>query len=186
MKKFFLLIGLSILSFATFAEKVPTVIVNKSQGGFTAVLNLYNYVSYTPPESTGNGVGRLDCSGSGFSPCRIPNCSSFKVNVGNTVMTVTDPVKMNAFKAGINDVIAEYENALANSIDPNMENSSPKSIPTTYTKTIALSKTNKGSISKNGNDTYVVRGVVSSSNGANSTMKIYIEQVNLLSPVGLN
>ena len=72
MKKILFLIGLSILTFGAFAEKVPTVIVNKSQGGFTAIFNLYNYVSYTPADVSANGIGHLDCSGSGFSACRIP------------------------------------------------------------------------------------------------------------------
>ena len=179
MKKFFLLIGLSILSFASFAEKVPAVIVNKSQGGFTAILNMYNYVSYTPPEATANGIGHLDCSGNGFSPCRVPSCGTSTVNVGNSTITVSDPAKLNAFKTAINDVISMYENAVVNCTDQNRVTSFPKAIPNMYTKTIAINNTKGGKKAKP--ETFVVRGVVSSPNGNSSTMKIYIEQANLLS-----
>lgn len=185
MKKFFLLIGLSILSFASFAEKVPAVIVNKSQGGFTAVLNMYNYVSYTPPEATSNGIGRLDCSGNGFSPCRVPNSGISTVNVGNSTITVSDPAKLNAFKTAINDVIAMYENAVVNNTNQNTVTNSHKIVPNSYTKTIAINNASKGG-KKAKTETFVVRGVVSSHNGNNSTMKIYIEQTNLLSIGGGN
>ena len=66
-----------MFSFDAFADKVPAVVVNKSQGGFTALLNLYNYVTYTPASLSSTGVGQLDCVGSGYTACRVPNCVSF-------------------------------------------------------------------------------------------------------------
>lgn len=190
MKKIFLLIGLSVLSFATFAEKVPTVIVNKSNGGWTAILNLYNYVNYTPGELTPTGVGQLDCCGAGFIACRLPNTGQAMVNVGNSVVTVTDANKLSAFKTAINDVIEQYENAQtqANNTATATVTSQPlcKKVPSSYTKTIAFQSEEKGNGAKKKGSTYVVRGVVTSSNGGNSTMKIYIEQVNLLSMLGGN
>ena len=175
MKKTLLLIGLSILTFGAFAEKVPSVIVNKSQGGFTAIFNLYNYVSYTPAEASANGVGHLDCSGTGFSACRIPNCSALNVNDGNTVSMVTESSKLQSFKLAINDVIQQYETALENNASATAGSS--KAVPTVYTKTIAVSAKAVSKSSKVKTETYVVRGVVTSSTANSSTMKIYIEKL---------
>lgn len=184
MKKFLLLIGLSVLSFATFAEKVPSVVVNKQQGGFSAIINMYNYVTYTPAELTSTGIAELDCRGSGFTFCRVPNCSPCPVNNGTTVEIASDPVLLTAFKNAFNDVIMQYETAQNNSVAPNQTGSTPKSVPTVYTKTIALENPSKGSLSKKRYDTYVVRGVVTNANGGNSTMKIYVEKTNILSIAG--
>lgn len=181
MKKILFLIGLSILTFGAFAEKVPTVIVNKSQGGFTAIFNLYNYVSYTPADVSANGVGHLDCSGSGFSACRIPNCNALNVNDGNSTFIVRESSKINAFVIAMNDVIQQYETALENNAAAIASGAPVKAIPMTYTKTLAL--TNKG-ICKHGKtktETYVVRGVVKNPTNNTSTMTIYIEKTNLLS-----
>lgn len=184
MKKFFLLIGLSVLSFATFAEKVPSVVVNKQQGGFTAIINMYNYVTYTPAELTNSGIAELDCRGSGFTMCRVPNCSSYQVNNGTLVDIVTDPGQLAAFRQAINDVIIQYETALENNASAIQSGSTPKNVPTVYTKTIAFNNPSKGAGLKKSPETYVVRGVVTSANGDNSTMKIYIEKTNILSVVG--
>ena len=178
MKKFLLLIGLSIFTFGAFAEKVPAVIVNKSQGGFTAIFNLYNYVSYTPAEVSANGVGHLDCSGTGFTACRLPNCNALNVNSGNSFAAETDASKLQSFKNAINDVIQQYETALENNAAAT--HSTSKGVPTTYTKTIAFSAKGSGKIGKTKMETYVVRGVVTSSTASTSTMKIYIERVPVL------
>lgn len=186
MKKILFLIGLSILTFGAFAEKVPSVIVNKSQGGFTAIFNLYNYVSYTPAEASANGVGHLDCSGTGFTACRVPNCSALNVNNGNSVSVVTESSKLNAFKLAINDVIQQYETALENNAAAVAAGSPVKAVPTTYTKTVAFATKGTGKIGKKTTDTYVVRGLVKNSVKGTSTMTIYIEKTNFLSVVGSN
>ncbi|MBR4911389.1 MAG: hypothetical protein IKZ54_00925 [Bacteroidales bacterium] len=186
MKKILFLIGLSIFTFGAFAEKVPSVIVNKSQGGFTAIFNLYNYVSYTPSEASANGVGHLDCSGTGFTACRVPNCSALNVNDGNSVSVVTDASKLNAFKLAINDVIQQYETALENNAAAIASGNHPKGVPTIYTKTVAFAAKGTGKFDKKKTDTYVVRGIVKTSAKGSSTMTIYIEKTNILSVVGGN
>ena len=186
MKKTLLLIGLSILTFGAFAEKVPSVIVNKSQGGFTAIFNLYNYVSYTPAEVSANGVGHLDCTGTGFSACRIPNCCALNVINGNSVSVETESGKLLSFKNAINDVIQQYETALENNASAIASGTAIKAVPTTYTKTIAFATKGVGKLEKKKTETYVVRGVVTSSTSNASTMKIYIEKTNFLAIVGSN
>lgn len=183
MKKILLFIGLSMFTFGAFAEKVPSVIVHKSQGGVTAILNLYNYVSYTPAELTPTGVGELDCSGSGFTACRVPNCGSVTVNEGNSTNIVSDQSELNAFLAGINDVISQYESAQNQNSSTGVNIRS--NIPSTYSKKIAFSKTTKGS-TRPKMETYVVKGVVTSSTNNSSIMKIYIEKVNILPTHGTN
>ena len=183
MKKFFLLIGLSVLSFATFAEKVPSVIVNKQQGGLSAIINMYNYVTYTPAELTSSGIAELDCRGSGYTFCRVPNCSPCPVNNGNTVNIASDPVLLESFKNAFNDVIMQHETAVDNA-NATPVGQAPKSVPTVFTKTIAINNPAKGSGQNKRPDTYVVRGVVTSDNGGNTTMKIYIEKANIFSIAG--
>lgn len=186
MKKLLLFIGLSVISFGAFAEKVPSVIVNKSQGGFTALFNLYNYVQYTPAELTATGVAQLDCMGSGFAPCRVPNCNSLNINNGSTVINITEASKLNAFMTAINDVINQYEVALEQSSSVTAKQNSVKgvSVPSTYTKTVAMA--NSSGPQSNKMDTYVVRGVVTASTSNSSTMKIYIERVSLYPTLGSN
>ena len=53
-------------------------------------------------------------------------------------------------------------------------------MPSVYTKTIAVANNNATTKA----DTYVVRGVVTSSTANASTMTIYIEKVNILSSLG--
>jgi hypothetical protein len=187
MKKLLLFIGLSVISFGAFAEKVPTVVVNKSQGGFTALFNLYNYVQYTPAELTATGVAQLDCMGSGFAPCRVPNCNSLNINNGNTVTTITETSKLNAFMTAINDVINQYELALEQSANADVKTDASKgvSVPSAYTKTVAMASNTGGPNGKKA-ETFVVRGVVTASNSNSSTMKIYIEKVNLYPTFGSN
>ena len=181
MKKILFLIGLSILTFGAFAEKVPSVIVNKSQGGLTAIFNLYNYVSYTPAEVSANGIGHLDCTGTGFSACRIPNCSALNINNGNAVSVETESGKLNSFRLAINDVIQQYETALENQAAAVAAGNSVKAVPTTYTKTVAFTSKGTGKLGKTKTESYVVKGVVKTSAGNTSTMTIYIEKTNFLS-----
>lgn len=184
MKKILFIIGLSILTFGAFAEKVPSIIINKSQGGVTAIFNLYNYVSYTPAEVEPNGIGHLDCSGSGFSACRVPNCNALNVINGNAVSVEMDAGMLNAFKVAINDVIQQYETALENNAAAIASGKSPKAVPMTYSKTVAFASKNGCKTSKKKSETYVVRGVVTASTTSSSTMKIYIEKTNIFLVAG--
>lgn len=186
MKKFLLFIGLTVFTFSAFAEKVPSVVVNKQQGGVTAFLNLYNHVSYTPPELTSTGVGQLDCWGSGFSPCRVPDNAHLLVNEGNTVSPVSETNKVNALLAAVNNVIIQYEAALEQNMESAIKPNAGKgsSVPSVFTKTIAVGNTGGANVNKP--ETYVVRGVVTASNANTSTMKIYIEKVDILSTLSNN
>lgn len=180
MKKLLLIIGLSIFSFSVFAEKVPAVIVNKTQGGLTAVLNLYNYVTYTPASATASGCAQLDCSGSGFSACRVPNCTGMPVNTGNAVVYMEDAGILLSFKNAINDVVMQYETALEQYNQMVSTSGLPKgaSLPTVYTKTIAMTGSSGAFGKKSKAETYVIRGVVTASTSNSSTMKIYIEKID--------
>ena len=175
------------MTFGAFAEKVPSVIVNKSNGGWTALLNLYNYVTFTPAELSASGVGQLDCTGSGFTTCRVPNCVSLPVNNGNAVTNITDAGKLASFQLAINEVIEKFEKAQVQAQAQQQSGSGAKAgaIPTTYTKSLAFAS-NSNHYGKNAQETYVVRGVVTSNNENSSTMRIYIEKVNLLSIAGSN
>ena len=187
MKKLLLFIGLTVFTFSAFAEKVPSIIVNKQQGGITALFNLYNYVNYTPAELSATGVGQLDCYGSGFTACRVPNCANLTVNDGSVVTNVSESNKVNALLTAVNDVIIQYETALEQSMDPAIKPNASKgaSVPSVYTKTIALAN-NAGGPNAKKTETFVVRGVVTTSNANSSTMRIYIEKVDILSPVSSN
>ncbi|MBQ6156433.1 MAG: hypothetical protein IJK22_07505 [Bacteroidales bacterium] len=187
MKKLLLFIGLTVFTFSAFAEKVPAVVVTKSNGGWTAILNLYNYVSYTPADLSPTGVGQLECSGGGFTACRVPNCTHLTVNNGTAVSTVSESSKVNALQAAINNVIIQYEAAQEQNMDSAVKPNAGKgaSIPSVYTKTIAFAN-NSGTSKANKTETYVVRGVVTASDANSSTMKIYIEKTNLLPSVSSN
>lgn len=187
MKKLVLFIGLTVLSFGAFAEKVPAIVVNKYNGGWTAIINLYNYVTYTPAELSPSGVGQLDCSGGGFTACRVPNCAHLTVNDGSMVTTVTESGKINALLTAINDVIIQYETAQELSMDGSVKQNTSKapSVPSVYTKTIAFAN-NAGGLNSKKAETYVVRGVVTTSDASSSSMKIYIEKTNILPSVSSN
>ena len=178
MKKILLFIGLSIFSFGAFAEKVPAVIVNKQQGGFTAIFNLYNYVSYTPAESSSSGLAQLNCSGSGFTACRVPNCTALPVNTLDGISKITESSKIQAFVSAINNVINQYETAQENCAHAAQSGVKGPNVPSVYTKTLAFASSSSGIGMKKKTETYVVRGEVTASTGSTSTMKIYIERVD--------
>jgi len=184
MKKMLFILGLTILTFGAFAEKTPSIVVNKQQGGFTALFNLYNYVHYTPSELSPTGVAQLDCTGSGFSACRVPNCSNLIVNEGSSITTISDAGKVAALMAGVNNVIVQFEAAQEQNMSSSIKqtNSKGSSMPSVFTKTIAMANGNNASKM----DTYVVRGVVTSCTANSSTLKIYIEKANILTPVSGN
>lgn len=187
MKKLVLFIGLTVLSFGAFADKVPAVVVNKSDGGWTAVLNLYNYVTYTPAELSPSGIGQLNCSGVGFTACRVPHCTQLAVNDGSGVTTVSEYGKVNALMEAINNVIIQYETAQEQCMDATEKQNASKAatIPSVYTKTIAFPNSS-GSLKAKKTETYVVRGVVTASDANSSSMRIYIEKVNILPSLSSN
>ncbi len=71
MKKLFIFATIFTMVFTLSARDYPGVTVRKHNGGVWAIFNLYNDIEYTPAEATG-GVAELECSGNGFSFCRVP------------------------------------------------------------------------------------------------------------------
>ena len=71
MKRFLIFVSLISLVMGMTAREYPNVIVRKHNGGFWAIFNLYNDIVYTPADGEG-GFAELDCSGNGFSFCRVP------------------------------------------------------------------------------------------------------------------
>lgn len=177
MKKFFLIFGLSVFSLAAFAEGIPSVSVNKSQGGWTAILNMYNYVSYTPAESSPDGIAQLNCSGNGFSFCRIPNCTSITVSDGSEMKEINDISKVNTLVSAINNVIDQ----LAENNAETETNSARRTSTTQDVKTKKVAISNPSAKNRAKCDTYVVKGVSSNNRSADTqTVKIYIDKVDLL------
>lgn len=176
MKKFFLIIGMSVFSLALFAEGIPAVTVSKSQGGWTAILNMYNYVTYTPAEVSANGVAQLTCVGNGFSFCRVPNCSTLNVNDGQTVVHVSDQTRISSFVNAMNNVLEqmeEEENEAALSGNKNVRLSDSKSKKIAFPNPSARGKLKQ--------DTYVVKAVrtgLQTQDGM-GTVNVYIDKVNL-------
>lgn len=113
MKRFFLLIGLSILTFSLWAEGLPSIIIHKTNGGEWAWLNLYNDIYYTP--STEPGVpARLDCTGRGYSACRVPRDNNLQATnaLRPTEFTETSVAEQLAIANAINSIIEASESAL--------------------------------------------------------------------------
>lgn len=71
MRKLFIFVCLISMVLGMTAREYPEVIVRKHNGGFWAIFNLYNDIVYTPADGEG-GLAELDCSGNGFSFCRVP------------------------------------------------------------------------------------------------------------------
>ncbi|MBP5205590.1 MAG: hypothetical protein J6Z44_02225 [Bacteroidales bacterium] len=74
MKRIFLLFAACLMAFSLSAKKQPYVIVHKSNGGYLAWLNLYDDINYTPSNDE-TVPATLDCSGAGWSFCRVPHVS---------------------------------------------------------------------------------------------------------------
>lgn len=169
MKKIFLLIGLSILTMSLWAEGQPSVIIHKSNGGEWAWLNLYNDILYTPSLEPG-APAHLDCTGRGFSLCRVPRDNSLQANATSpaarqTEMTEADQV---ALADAINAIIEASENALQNGRTSG-----------TLSRTIVTPTQVRGI-----NKTFCVRGTWSQTerNGGECTIYIYITEASSLRP----
>ena len=96
-------------------------------------------------------------------------------------------IGINAFMAAVNNVISQYEDAQAQYMEAAAKSDGSKgvSVPSVYTKTIAMAS-NAGGLNAQKTVTYVVRGEVTASGPHSSTMNIYIEKVNMLTPVSGN
>lgn len=114
MKKIFLSICLCMATFALIAD-VPKIIVNKANGGPSAIFNRYNYVTYTPSDGSTYIMGTLDCTGNGYTKCRVPRGSDLMLtnpNYGRISNVNINGTLVNA----INDLIEFSETQSGNGI----------------------------------------------------------------------
>lgn len=161
MKKLFLLFSICLLGSTIFAKEQPAVIVHKSNGGFWAWLNLYNDILYTP-SSDELTPATLDCTGAGFSACRVPH--TFNTIGANSTITYRNDIVDGVLANAINELIerSEVEGAKGN-------------LSGNASKTIAIPNGSKGSY-----DTYMVKGNWQYSKSGEATMYIYINENDLL------
>lgn len=95
-------------------QPVYTLSVEKSNGGFFALFNLYGNVSYNehynPEKMTIDA--QLRCTGRGFSPCRVPeDAGTIALPTNNLVLPgVLPPSAQISFANEINAMIEESEN----------------------------------------------------------------------------
>ena len=107
MKRFFLFLATFAMVFSLSAKQQPFVIVHKSNGGYLAWLNLYNDITYTP-SSDETVPATLDCSGAGWSFCRVPHVSMGEFrSISSTTANVV--AANDAFANTINEIIAFSE-----------------------------------------------------------------------------
>ncbi len=163
MKKLLLLASICLIGIsASFAEGDPALIVRKYNGGWWAWLNLYNVIEYTPSQNGGPAL--LECSGKGFSFCRVPS-SAFSCTVGST----------NNGSVGLTPQVNSRLADAVNQLIEQSENSSSKGVNSgTATKKIAVQSSSKKV------DTYVVKGKWSYNQYGEGTVEIYIDKLNLL------
>ena len=105
MKRFFLFIAAFAMAFSLSAKKQPYVIVHKSNGGYLAWLNLYDDINYTPSNDE-SVPATLDCSGAGWSFCRVPHVSMGEFRAFRNTRVNIEAAN-NAFTNAINQII-EY------------------------------------------------------------------------------
>lgn len=118
MKKLALLFVLAVMLCPAFqmtasAEKpVYTLNVNKSNGGFLALFNLYGTVNYAESQAVQVGEfqcvnATLTCTGSGFLRCRVPSESGYWLSQNQTTSCrITSP---GSFVTTINQLIENSE-----------------------------------------------------------------------------
>lgn len=160
MKKLLFILSVCSIGFGAYAEgDKPIVIIHKTNGGYWAWLNLYNDILYTPSldELT---PATLDCSGAGWSACRVPRQSTYTMNCAGLQGSSISPMIADA----INEIIAKSE-----------ERGSRGTLHGSASKTIAT----RGS-SGNGYDTYVVQGEWKYNTYGEGEIKIYLTQSDLL------
>ena len=138
------------------ARQYPDVIVRKHNGGFWAIFNLYNDVVYTPADGEG-GLAELDCSGNGFSFCRVPMLATG----GNSGRE--DVAEQRALTNAVNQILEFSEN---------MTPEQTRLANNSYVVTVSLpATTNRGQLF------YQVKGVWSYESNGDCVMRITIDDV---------
>jgi len=158
MKKLFLLFSICAISLTMMAGSVPSVIVTKSHGGLTAIINLYNDVTYTP--ATNNSLATLNCYGTGFSFCRIPSTALAPTSNGVVLDANTNTQIVNA----MNELIEMSETQFSQGINTGISS-----------KTIAVASTT----CRGGFDTYSVKGNWNYRSTGDGTMKLTVNKINI-------
>ena len=164
MKKLLLIATVCMLSLSLYAEnEKPFVIIHKSNGGWWAWLNLYNEIVYTPSVDEFTPA-MLDCTGAGFSACRVPKQNLFSTN--NPYARIPSGIDLSPLICdAINEIIAKSEETGARGIRQG-----------SASKQIAVRNNSRGGSL----DTYVVKGVWSYNAYGEGTMKIYLDKSDLL------
>lgn len=160
MKRIFLLFGTLFLACSVWATgDLPSIIIHKSNGGPWAFLNLYNDILYTPAQDDTHPA-TLDCTGSGYSSCRVPrnNALSF------TSSPIGNPTLSPMFADAINQIIEASEQHINNGV-----------MRGTQSKKIAVNGTR-------GMETYVVKGNWEYNSRGGCTMYIYVTPIALRIP----
>lgn len=159
MRKLLFILSLCLIGFSVYAEgDKPIVVIHKSNGGYWAWLNLYNDILYTP-ELDENTPATLECTGAGWSACRVPRQSTYTMTQINT--------------SGID--ISLLVNDAINEIIEKSEDRTRGVQQGSASKTIAVRNN-----SRNNMDTYIVRGTWRYNAYGEGILKIYLTKSNLL------
>lgn len=159
MKKLFLFVSIITMAFGLMARDIPNVIVHKSNGGLQALFNCYREVTYTPGANI-NDPANLDCSGTGWTFCRIPSMSFALYNpTGNGV---SNPAANKAIECAINQIIEYSENTITRGTT-----SGSKSV------TVAVPTS-----SRSGSESYFVKGTWKYNQYGEGDLFIYVSPVN--------
>ena len=162
MKKLLLIASVCLMGLSLYAENdKPLVIIHKSNGGYWAWLNLYNDILYTPAldEET---PATLDCTGAGWSACRVPRQNTYTMNSLNRVPNGLDISPL------VNDAI--------NEIIEISEDHTRGTQRGSISKKIAVQDNTRGG----GMVTYIVQGVWSYNAYGEGTLKIYLHNSDIL------
>ena len=161
MKKLLLILSVCLMGLSVYAEgDKPIVIIHKSNGGYWAWLNLYNDILYTPSED-GVQPATLECTGAGWSSCRVPRQNTFMINnSGHQSGTNFDLLISDA----INEIIAKSE-----------ENGQRGSLQGSTCKKIAVRNATRG-----GFDTYFIQGAWTYNAYGEGYLKIYITRSDIM------
>ncbi len=131
-------------------QPVYTLSVEKSNGGFFALFNLYGNVSYNehydPEKMTIDA--QLRCTGRGFSPCRVPeDAGTIALPTNNLVLPGILPANaQTSFANEINAMIEESENKFEAGI---YDGSKTKKVLLPQNNLNTSAARNNGSVSRN-------------------------------------
>lgn len=161
MKRVLLLFGALFLACSVWAKgDLPTIIIHKSDGGPWAFLNLYNDILYTPAQDETHPA-TLDCTGSGYSACRVPRNNALSMYTSNII---GNPTVSPVFADAINQIIEISEREASNGCTRGSQS-----------KKIAIQ-------AGRGTETYAVKGSWQYDSRGGCTMYIYVTPIALRIP----